>query len=83
MGSRLGPLAATIQAAIGTNGAEYGIRSGRNIHGPLDHVPKGEAHVALAASEKAGGVGVAINSAPADLVIQPNFARVVPVDELL
>jgi hypothetical protein len=46
-------------------------------------VPKGEAHVALAASEKPGGVGVAIDGAAADLVIQPNFARVVPVNELL
>jgi len=78
---RFDPFAAFIHAGIGANGANNGIGGGRDVIGVFDDMAESGAEIASALIEKAERVRVAIDGAPADVVMMRNRIRTRPVEE--
>ena len=83
MGGDVGPAAFAVDGAIGAHGAEEPVDGGFDPAGFFDDVAERGAEVALARDEEAGGVGVAIEGAPVDIVMALDVVRMNPVQEFL
>lgn len=83
MPGRFDPFAAFVYAGVGANRANDVLCGGGNVVGVFDDMAEGGAEVAAAFIEEAECVRVAINGAPADVVMMGNRVRAGPVEKLL
>ena len=79
---RVGPFAFVVDEGAGADGVKHGGGGGRNGFGLLGDVDGGEADVAHALVEQAGGVGVAVDRGRVEIVVVGDALGAKPVEEV-